>query len=100
MLSVFKKIKSDCCFLPSLFSQHTMDGVTSRLGVDESKPPTYNGASIDDMRGNPIFDRVDQIDRKGLVERQLEKHVKDFAKSDYRRAFYHALQSSPKPSNY
>lgn len=93
----YKPIKSEGSSLPSMFTKHTAEGVSSRLSVDESKPPTYNGATIETMRGNPIYDRVDQIDRKGLVEKALEKHMAEYAKSDFKRSFYHALQHSKKP---
>lgn len=96
--NMYKEIPSETSVLPSMFSQHTADGVQSRLGVDESKPATYNGARIEDMRGNPIYARVDQIDRKGMVQKALEKHVKEYAKSDFRRSFYEKLQRSRKPS--
>lgn len=94
---MYKLIPSEGSSLPSMFSQHTNEGVQSRLGVDESKPPTYNNATIDDMRGNPIYSRVDQIDRKGLVEKALEKHVQEYAKSDFHRAFFAKLQHPAKP---
>lgn len=95
---IYKPIPSEGSSLPSMFTQHTSDGVSSRLSVDESKAPTYNGATIETMRGNPIYDRVDQIDRKGLVEKALEKHMKEYEKSDFRRSFYKALQQQKKPS--
>ena len=76
---IYKPIKSEGSSLPSLLTTHSKDGVESRLSVDESKAPTYNGATINDMRGNPIYDRVDQIDKIGLVEKALTKHAEVFA---------------------
>lgn len=99
MFKTYKPIKSEGSSIPSLTTTHTNEGVQSRMSVDESKPPTYNNATIDDMRGNPLYDRVDQMDRKALVERALEKHVNEYAKSDFRRAFYHSLQQYKKPFN-
>lgn len=96
---MYKPIESESSQLPARFTSHSGDGVQTRLSVDESKPPTYNQATIQDMRGNPMFDRVDQIDRKGMCERALEKHVREYEKSDFRRAFYENLQRSRKPSN-
>lgn len=94
---MYKPIPSEGSSLPSMYTGHSSEGVTSRMSVDESKPPTYNNATIEDMRGNPIYSRVDQIDRKGLVEKALEKHVQEYKKSDFRRAFMSKLQHTPKP---
>lgn len=99
MLKTFHPIKSEFSPLPSLTTTHTNEGVQSRMLVDESKPPTYNNATIEEMRGNPLFDRVDQIDRKGMVERKLEEYVADYNKSDFRRAYYSQLQHQKKPLN-
>lgn len=96
---MYKPIESESSVLPSMFTQHTNEGVQSRLGIDESKPPTYNNATIEDMRGNPIYSRVDQIDRQGLVEKALEKHVQEYAKSDFHRSFFSKLQHAGKPTS-
>lgn len=74
---MYKPSYLECNDAPSQLNTSTdKTGVASALTSLADNKPQYNGATIELMRGNPLFDRVAEIDKVGLAQ----KKVADMAK--------------------
>ena len=59
---------------PSMLNtSNAKDGVFSQMNVLSKDEPSYDGMTIENMRGNPLFSKFDDIDKVGLAQNQLVK---------------------------
>lgn len=68
------KLEINC--IPSQLNTSKPTGVASQLASVANNPPQYDGITIDQMRGNPLYERVDDIDKIGLAQKSLVESAK------------------------
>lgn len=76
---MYKPSYLECNDAPSQLNTSTdKTGVASALTAlaDKDNKPHYNGATIESMRGNPLFDRVAEIDKVGLAQKKVTEMAK------------------------
>lgn len=83
--------------IPSNLNTSSPTGVASMLANQAAKEPQYNGLTIDDMRGNPLFDRVAEIDKIGLAQKKLAETGEILSKSKFVREANRRMQHLSKP---
>lgn len=86
--------------IPSQLNTSKPTGVAANLAAVAENPPQYDGITIDQMRGNPLYERLDAIDKIGLAQ----KHLADAAKivksrSRFIRGLNDAAQKLQKPTS-
>lgn len=86
-------------YLPSQLNTSKSSGVVSQLSnVSESKP-SYDCVTIDDMRGNPLYQKMDDIDKVGVAQKSiLEAASKVKSKTKFIRALNDLAQKRNIPS--
>lgn len=86
--------------IPSALNTSKPTGVASQLANAAATPMAGDGITIDQMRGNPLFDRLDDIDKVGLAQKQLIQTTKTIKSNSRRiRALNDAAQKLSKPKN-
>lgn len=84
--------------IPSQLNTSPKTGVASQLAQVAEQKLHYDGMSIDLMRGNPLYQRVDDIDKVGLAQQQIISHTKTIKTNAKRiRAFNDAATKISKP---
>lgn len=63
------KLEINC--IPSQLNTSKATGVASQLANVAENAPHYDGISIDQMRGNPLYERIDDIDKVGLAKKAM-----------------------------
>lgn len=82
---------------PSRLNTSTATGAVSQLANQLNNPPQYDGVTIDDMRGNPLYSQADGIDKIGLAQNKIAEAAKAVSKSKFVRQLNKELaKSSPK----
>lgn len=84
--------------IPSALNTSQPTGVASQLAQVAENAPQYDGITIEQMRGNPLYERGDVIDKIGKAQRAIAdaaKVVKGRAK--YIRALNDAATKLQKP---
>ena len=72
--------------LPSLVNTSSQTtGVTSQLSSLREDKPQYDGVTIDQMRGNPLYSRLDDIDKVGAAQRRIEENGRVLQKAEFVR---------------
>lgn len=85
--------------IPSALNTSQPTGVASQLAQVAENQPHYDGVTIEQMRGNPVYDRGDVIDKIGRAQKAIvdaAKIVKGRAK--YIRALNDASVKLSKPT--
>lgn len=85
--------------IPSQLNTSNPTGVASQLASMAQQPPHYDGVTLEQMRGNPLYDRLDDIDKIGLAQQKIADAanvVKGRAK--YIRALNDHAQKLQKPN--
>lgn len=86
--------------IPSQLNTSKPTGVAAQLANAAQSEPQYDGVTIEQMRGNPLYDRIDNIDKVGLAQKQLMKSVDTIkSRSRYIRALNDAAQKVQKPKS-
>ena len=86
--------------IPSQLNTSAPTGVASQLASSAEQKPHFDGMTIDQMRGNPLFERCDDIDKVGLAQKKLVDSAKIIkSKSRTIRALNDAAQRLAKPSS-
>lgn len=88
--------------IPSQLNTSKPSGVASQLAQVAENPPQYDGVTIEQMRGNPLYDRGDAIDKIGKAQRALAdaaKIVSQPKRARYIRALNDAAQKAQKPTS-
>lgn len=57
--------------IPSKLNTSAVTGVASQLASAAENAPQYDGVTIDQMRGNPLYDRGDTIDKIGKAQKKI-----------------------------
>lgn len=57
--------------IPSQLNTSAPTGVASQLANVAENAPQYDNVTIEQMRGNPLYDRGDVIDKCGLAQKRL-----------------------------
>lgn len=84
--------------IPSKLNTSPATGVASQLSQVAEKKPNFDGMTIDLMRGNPLFERIDDIDKVGLAQKQIISHTNTLKSNAKRiRAFNDAATKISKP---
>lgn len=79
------KIEINC--IPSQLNTSQTTGVASQLANVAENPPHYDGVTLEQMKGNPLYQRIDDIDKVGLAQQQLTKTANTIkSRSKYIRA--------------
>lgn len=92
------KLEINC--IPSQLNTSQPTGVASQLANVAANEPHYDGVTIGLMKGNPLYDRLDDIDKVGLAQKQLVQTAKIIkSKSKYIRALNDAAQKLQKPKS-
>lgn len=85
--------KSEVNSLPSMVNTSTnSQGVISRLGSVRDDAPKFDGVTIEQMRGNPLYSRLDDLDKVGAAQRCIEESGRVLRKSEFVRAFNRKMQ--------
>lgn len=92
------KLEINC--IPSALNTSPVTGVASQLANVAAQVPHYDGVDIGQMRGNPLYDRIDDIDKIGLAKKAALKTAKTI-KSNMKkiRAVNDLGQRMNKPKN-
>lgn len=84
--------------IPSQLNTSKVTGVASQLANVAQQQPNFDNITIEQMRGNPLYDRGDDIDKIGHAQKKLveaTKIVKSKAKTI--RAYNDAAHKLQKP---
>lgn len=94
----FPHLEINC--IPSQLNTSKASGVASQLASIAEQKPNYDNVTIDQMRGNPLYQRFDDIDKIGLAQKRLIEST-DIVRSKARtiRAYNDAAQKLRKPAN-
>lgn len=57
--------------IPSQLNTSKPSGVASQLASAAEHDPVYDGVTIGQMRNNPLYDRLDDLDKIGLAKKQI-----------------------------
>lgn len=84
--------------IPSNLNTSKPTGVASQLAQVAENAPQYDGITIDQMRGNPLYGRGDEIDKIGLAQKALADAAKIVkSRSRFIRGLNDAAQKMQKP---
>lgn len=68
------KIEINC--IPSQLNTSPPSGVASQLANIAQQQPHYDGITLDQMQGNPLYERIDDIDKVGLAKKVMIDNAK------------------------
>lgn len=85
--------------IPSQLNTEQPSGVASQLANVAADPPHYDGVTIQMMKGNPLYERIDDIDKRGRAIEALEMTAKTVHSNRGKiRKFNEISQKLQKPS--
>lgn len=85
--------------IPSQLNTSEPTGVASQLAQVAEQSRNFDGVTIEQMRGNPIYDRGDKIDKVGRVQKTLADNAKIVkSRGKYIRGLNEAAVRLQKPS--
>ena len=85
--------------IPSQLNTSQPTGVAAQMASMANNPPQYDGMTIEQMRGNPLFERCDDIDKVGLAQKAIVENAKVIkSRSKYIRALNDHAQKLSKPN--
>lgn len=86
--------------IPSQLNTSKPTGVASQLASVAENAPQFDGITIDQMRGNPLYERGDAIDKIGRAQKALADAAKIVkSRSRYIRGLNDAAQKLAKPKS-
>lgn len=62
--------------IPSKLNTSAPTGVASQLASVAENAPQYDNVTIGQMRNNPLYQRIDDIDKIGLAKQQMMQTAK------------------------
>lgn len=84
--------------IPSALNTSKPTGVASQLAQVAENAPQFDGVTIEQMRGNPLYERGDVIDKIGKAQRAIADAAKIVkGRSKYIRALNDAATKLQKP---
>lgn len=85
--------KTEINSLPSLCSTGSKTtGVVSQLASQRDDSPKFDGVTVEQMRGNPLYARIDDIDKVGMAQHKIEQTGNVLNKTEFVRAFNRRMQ--------
>lgn len=57
--------------IPSALNTSAPTGVAAQLASAAENAPQYDGVTIEQMRGNPLYERGDKIDKIGKAQKAI-----------------------------
>lgn len=91
------KLEINC--IPSQLNTSQTTGVSSQLANIAVQQPNFDGVTIEQMRGNPIYGRGDDIDKVGQAQKLIADNVKIVkSRAKVIRALNDAAQKYQKPN--
>lgn len=91
------KIEINC--IPSQLNTSAPTGVASQLAQVAQNEPQFDNVTIEQMRGNPIYQRGDKIDIVGQVQKTIVNNANIIkSRSGKIRALNDAAQRIQKPN--
>lgn len=92
------KLEINC--IPSQLNTSKPTGVASQLANVATHEPHFDGVTIEQMRGNVIYGRGDEIDKVGLAQKSLADAANIVkSRSKYIRALNDHAQKIQKPKS-
>lgn len=67
-------------------------GAAGQMQQVAAAEPQYNNLTIDDMRGNPLHERIDKIDKIGKAQKALYDAGQKVSKSKFVRSLNRQMQ--------
>lgn len=84
--------------IPSQLNTSSPTGVASQLASVAENAPLYDGATLHQMKNNPLYQRIDDIDKAGLAKKAIADSAKIIkSRSKMIRAFNDAAVKVKKP---
>lgn len=84
--------------IPSQLNTEQPSGVATQLANVAADPPYHDGVTIQMMRNNPLYERIDDIDKRGRAIEALEKSAKTIHSNRAKiRKFNEISNNIPKP---
>lgn len=62
--------------IPSALNTSAPTGVASQLAAAAENAPQYDGVTIEQMLGNPLYERGDKIDKIGRAQKAIANAAK------------------------
>lgn len=95
---MFKMPYMEVNVIPSALNTSKPTGVASQLAQVAENAPQFDGVTIEQMRGNPLYERGDVIDKIGKAQRAIADAAKIVkGRSKYIRALNDAATKLQKP---
>lgn len=86
MYAIYKPKHIEKNYSPSqLNTNNDKSGVAQALQSSQKDEPHYDGATLEDMRGNPLYNKVDDIDKIGFAQKKLAENGEILNKSKFIR---------------
>lgn len=88
--------------IPSQLNTSKLTGVASNLASVAENSPRYDGVTVEQMRGNPLYSGSarDDIDKVGAAQKSLADNAKIVkSRAKYIRSLNDAAQKVKKPAN-
>lgn len=86
--------------IPSSLNTSQPTGVSSQLAQVADNPPQFDGVTIEQMRGNPTYERGDVIDKIGKAQKAIADAAKIVkSRGKYIRALNDAAVKIQKPTS-
>ena len=86
--------------IPSQLNTSAPTGVASQLAQVAESDRHFDGVTIDQMRGNPLYDRGDTIDKVGRAQRAIADNAKIVkSRSKFIRGLNDAASRMAKPAS-
>ena len=78
---------------PERLNTSAPSGAVSQLANQLKEPPQYDGVTLDQMHGNPLYlHNVDDIDKVGLAQQEITNAAKAVSKSKFVRQLNKQMQ--------
>lgn len=95
---MYKPIHIETSTAPSQLNTSTnQQGAAAQLANQLQSEPHYNGETIENMRNNPIHEKIDKIDKIGKAQKKLAETGNILSKSKFVREANRKLSHPSKP---
>lgn len=87
--------------IPSALNTSEPTGVAANLASVAQNEPIFDGVTLQQMKNNPLYDRIDDIDKRGLAQKKIAEAAKvigDRKQAKLIRAFNDAITKPQKPN--
>lgn len=79
---------------PARLNTSKPTGAVSQLSNQLQDPPKYDGVTIQQMQGNPIYTKFDSIDKVGLAQKEIASAAQAVSKSKFVRALNDKMKAA------